>query len=146
MARRHGRPLAVAVITLEGLDEIGLSYGRDEQQLALIECADLLRSSLDEPASLALIDNRRFAISLLPALQTDLTMQVTALEKRFQRLIATKMNRSQLRFRKGFAWRYPGDNVTLTELLDRASQGLCENVVGETFHATEFANSARRNV
>lgn len=146
LARRHGRPLSLAVISVEGLCEVGQAYGREEQQLALIECADLLRSSLDEPASLAHIDGDRFAISLLPALQTDLIMQVAAIEKRFQRLIAVKANRSCLRFRKGFAWRYPGENVSITELLEKAGQGLCENVVGAEFHASELVNSARRQL
>jgi diguanylate cyclase (GGDEF)-like protein len=146
LARRHCRPLAIAVITIKGLEEIGFAYGRDEQQLALIECADLLRSSLDEPATLARIDDRQFAITLLPAVQSELTLQLTVIERRFHRWMASKANRRALSMRKGVAWRHPGDNLGIADLLAKTSQGLCENVVGEDTHAIELANRAGRNV
>jgi PleD family two-component response regulator len=120
IARRHGHLLAIASIEIGGLAETGRLYGREEQHLAMSEVADALRSVIDPPASLARIDEQTFAVSFLVADESEVALLLTAIHRRFQRLIAPKANRSRLHLRAGVAFRMRGGDRTVPELLAEA--------------------------
>lgn len=122
VARRHGQLLAVAAVQVDGLVETGQLYGREEQYLALSETADLLRSTVDAPASLARVDDSSFALSLLVLDESEISLQLAAIQRKFQRVMAAKANRSRLQLRAGVAFRRPGDDLTVQDLLEQATR------------------------
>lgn len=120
IARRHGHLLAILSLEIDGLTETGRRYGREEQQLAVSEVADLLRSVIDPPASLARVDEQTFALSILVAGESEIALVLAAIHRRFQRVMASKANRSLLHVRAGVAFRQPGDDCTIADLLGEA--------------------------
>ncbi|MBL8231291.1 MAG: diguanylate cyclase, partial [Bryobacterales bacterium] len=123
VARRHGHLLGIVFLEVNGLTEIGQVYGREEEHLALTETADLLRSLVDAPATLARVDSTGFALSLIAREESEAALQLAAIQRRFQRVFGSKANR-RLTLRAGIAWRRPGDDFTVADLLLRARREL----------------------
>ncbi|MBI3680130.1 MAG: diguanylate cyclase [Acidobacteria bacterium] len=163
-AQRLGLSLAVLMIEMEGFDQLAHTYGKDEEQIAVIEAAELLRDSIDIPTTLARISKNRFAVSLLPVAVSEVNTLLTILSRRFLRL-NSKANRWSIRPRYGLAWFHPsqkgaaatpgGGHLTIADLLAAAAQTLCENM-GDTqpirsekdndFAFNQLSDSTRRNL
>lgn len=161
-ARQLDRSLAVMMVELHGMNELALAYGKDEQNLAMIEAAEVLRSSTAKTACLAQVDHHRFAISLLSPNASDVTSLQTILQRRFH-LYNLPANRNLIRIHFGVAWFHPkslgaaasagGDQLLVSDLLASAAQSLCENkwhihtdIIGRTRPASGQATGTGRNV
>ncbi|HUQ90565.1 MAG TPA: diguanylate cyclase [Bryobacteraceae bacterium] len=118
-ARRLGMRLAVVVIQLDGLDRIAFSYGKEEQQLALTEMADVLRSVFGESACLGRIGVDRFVASIVAPEMCDVRPMLARLESRFH-LMRRKANRSPLQVRWGLAW--DAREGTMAQLVETAAE------------------------
>ncbi|MCC6366086.1 MAG: diguanylate cyclase [Bryobacterales bacterium] len=122
-ARRLGVEMAVAVVELSGLEEVGFAYGKDERELALIEAADVVKSVFPRASCMARVSQNRFAVSLLPKDEEEVEGVMEDLRKRFQQ-VARKANRSPLRIKERIHWL--GDEAA--ESPAAAVESLCENI------------------
>jgi len=147
---------AILIVELQGLDNLAQSYGREEQQLALIEAAEVLRASAPLPALLAKISRERFALGIQAASLMDVASLHALIAKRMQMYLRAS-NRRQLRVRYGASCYHngaPGPSG-ITDLLGAALNSLCENKgdfatpLAETRqHSTQiaYATSAGRDL
>jgi diguanylate cyclase (GGDEF)-like protein len=137
---------AILIVELVGLDQLAQSYGREEQQLALIEAAEVLRGCAPMPALLARIDTERFAVGTLGSSLMDLASRHALIIKRMQMYLRAS-NRSQLQVRYGAACYHSGSELptSIGELLKSALNSLCENKedfatpVAERKHTNQIA-------
>ena len=158
-ARRLGRSLAVVLLEVDGLAHLRYVYGKEEQQLALIEAADLLRTSVGQAGCASRVEENRFAISLPCSDPCDVKRLLSLLERRFHHF-ASVANRSSIALRCGVSWFQnserngeASEQFTATELLASAAQSMCANM-GDTPQETEqkerhfaaYAGSHRRDV
>ncbi|MCC6392091.1 MAG: diguanylate cyclase [Bryobacterales bacterium] len=125
-ARRLGVEMAVAVIELSGLEQVGLAYGRDERELALIEAADVVKRVFPRAACTARVSQNRFAVSFLPGDEEEVEDAMEGLRRRFHQM-ARKANRSPLRIKERIHWL--GEEETGSP--SAALESLCENIVDQ---------------
>jgi diguanylate cyclase (GGDEF)-like protein len=162
MARHLGRSLAVILVDVAGLEELTQNYGRGEQQLALMELAEILRSCAGRAACIGHVSNEQFAISMIPVDGDEITTLTSVLARRFH-LFQMASNRTLLRIRMGVSWYHPtaqgpvatpgAEHVSIADLLASAARTLCENkveilasMVEKGNHLAAYANSSRRNI
>ncbi|MBL8177910.1 MAG: diguanylate cyclase [Bryobacterales bacterium] len=148
-ARRLRQPAACVAMEVEGLTQLSMTYGKDERQLALIETADVLRTCVGSTGCLAHIGGDRFAL-LVAAAGKDLGQITATLRRRFQSY-ASAPSRSLLTLRLGVAGS-DGEISSVSELLESAQQGLCENMGipakagSKESYFSEYTYSDRRDV
>jgi len=152
LAGRFSKAAAVLVVELEGLDEIALSYGKEEEELALIEAGELVRGIVEPPDAAGRIGRNRFAVFMIPVGARDVPLLQSLLSMRLLRLTHSKVNRSSLKPRIEAAWRHPGENTNVADLVHSALQMLCENKRSQlkagkaNDFSTSLANSAGRHL
>jgi diguanylate cyclase (GGDEF)-like protein len=127
-AHRLGHSFAVMIVEVTGLDQLAQSYGRDEQHLALIEAAEVLRGCAPMPAILARVTNERFAVGLLAASVIDIASMHALIARRMQMYLRAA-NRSLIRVRHGSACYHSSARTPMNigDLLKSALDSLCEN-------------------
>ncbi len=126
-SRGLGLCTTVVVVDVEALAEIGHSYGKDEQQLALLDCAEALSEVTAAVSHLARVAATRFAFSLIrPPETSSLSGLLAAIERRLHGM-RQKPHRRQVRARFGVARWHDGLDPR-TDLLACAEKHLCENV------------------
>jgi diguanylate cyclase (GGDEF)-like protein len=132
LADRFSRAAAVMVVELEGLDQVRFSYGREEEELALIEAGELIRGMVEPPDTAGRIGRDRFAFLLIPGSSHDVPSFHSALSMRLLRFAHSKVNRSSLKPRMGLAWRHPGETRTAADLICAAVEKLRAGTSGQS--------------
>jgi diguanylate cyclase (GGDEF)-like protein len=146
--RRLGLHVALLVVELTKLDAIGFAYGKDEQQLALLDCAEVLRIALGSETNVARVDTATFALTVLCSGAGDLAEIEMAIRRQLH-LLQARPNRSMLAARLQVVWSDPSAIESIEQLLETAAaQGLCENRehVPAAFETTASANRTRRHL
>lgn len=126
-SRGLGLCTTVVVVDLETLVEIGYAYGKDEQQLALLDCAEALGEVTAGVSQLARVGTSRFAFSLMRHPESSVTDLLVAIDRRLHGM-RQKPHRRQIKARYGVARWHDGLEVP-ADLLVSAEKHLCENVV-----------------
>ncbi|MBL8210022.1 MAG: diguanylate cyclase [Bryobacterales bacterium] len=125
-SRGLGLCTTVVVVDVAALAEIGHSYGKDEQQLALLDCAEALGEVTAGVSQLARVDTARFAFSLIRPPEASLSDLLTAVERRLHGM-RQKPHRRQVRACFGVARWHDGLEPP-ADMLVCAEKQLCENV------------------
>ncbi|MCS7026281.1 MAG: response regulator [Bryobacteraceae bacterium] len=123
LAQKLEKWFALVLIEVGGLQTVGQLYGAEEEQLALADVADLLRTVAKEPVVRARMGQSSFVLSFVTGQQCESAILLGALRRGLQRWFGIKANR-QLTLRVATAWRQPGEELTLADLLAQAEVNL----------------------
>jgi GGDEF domain-containing protein len=111
------------LLEIDGLDSLSRDYGRQEQELVLMEVADLLRETFPGGDLIGRVEQRRFAVLAVDGMVGHDTLTNIQLRS----MIRRKSDRGRIHLHTGMAVEPAQGSISFEVLWRVATQALCEN-------------------
>ena len=127
LARRLGFGFSLAMLELDGLEQLSDRHGHQEKEMLLILAAEILRESFDETDIVTRIGTGKFAAAAILTPERSGPSRLTEVKTRIEGRFAARNGRCSVEVFTGEAAVSGGAAASLDELLRAAEQALCEN-------------------
>ena len=127
LVRITGQHVKIALISIDGLEEIHDTFGSQERDMALILTADILRDSFAETDVIARYSNNQFAVAALDNSESKHDTITERLQQSIQECHASRGGGCPITVHIGTANSREQPLKSLEHLLTKAEASLCEN-------------------
>ncbi len=126
IAIRTKRGMILFFIHIEGLDEITEKFGRQYEDLAKIETANILKEAFRESDIIARHSRDEFTAMAIESFDANNEIIITRLQEELERRNKQENRQYKLSLRIGKAYYDTEELCTISELIDRAKESMIE--------------------